>query len=101
MNLAIKVLPAALLLIAAACDGPQEQRGEQIDAASGAVGSEDSMRSGPAETLGERMDDAAKSADQASEAQADALEDQADARREAAEQQAESLEQRAEDLRGR
>src|SRR5688572_28910107 len=46
----------------AACDGPREQAGEKADNASGAVGSEDTLRSGPAETMGERQDEAAESA---------------------------------------
>jgi len=101
MKRLLKASPVALLLAGAACDGPQEQRGEQVDAAAGVVDSEDSMRSGPAESLGEQMDEAAESARDAVEAQADALEKRADASRDAAEQQAEALEQRAEELRGR
>jgi hypothetical protein len=67
----------------AACDGPREQAGEKADNASGAVESEDSIKSGPAETMGER------------------LEEQADAQRQAAEQKAEALDQQAEKVRGK
>jgi Skp family chaperone for outer membrane proteins len=100
MSYFAKAAPAALLLILAACDGPQEQRGEEVDASVGAVDSEDSMESGPAESLGERVDEAANSAERAVEARAEALEDQAEAQRDAAEQQAQALEQQAEALRG-
>ncbi|HEX8126975.1 MAG TPA: hypothetical protein VF548_15475 [Allosphingosinicella sp.] len=52
-------IPAVLTLAAglalAACDGPREQAGEKADNASGAVDGEDSMKSGPAETMGERQ----------------------------------------------
>lgn len=92
-------LAAFGLLAAAACDGAGEQAGEKADNASGAVASEDTMRSGPAETMGERADDAAESAAEAKEARADALEEQADANRDAARQQAEALEQQAEKVR--
>ena len=91
---------AALILLVAACDGPQEQAGEKADAQAGAVESEDSLRSGPAETMGERSDEAAASVREAAEARADALDEQADAARDAAEQQAEALEQQAEQVRG-
>jgi hypothetical protein len=89
-----------VLLTAAACDGPQEQAGEKADARSRAVDSEDSVRSGPSETMGERADQVAESEKEASEARADALEEQADAARDAAEQKAEALEQQAEQVRG-
>ncbi|KHL24973.1 hypothetical protein PK98_14105 [Croceibacterium mercuriale] len=101
MNRINRVLPAAVLLLVAACDGPQEQAGETADVASGAVESEDSMTSGPAETLGERADEAAESAAEAVDARADALEERADAQRDAADRQAEALEQQAEQVRGR
>ena len=93
-------LAAVSLLFLAACDGPQEQAGEQADAASGAVDSEDTFRSGPAETLGERSDQAVESAQQATEARADALDEQADAERAAAARSAEALEQQADQVRG-
>jgi hypothetical protein len=69
-----------------ACDGGREQAGEVADNRSGAVEGEDSIESGPAETMGERQDEAADSLNEAKEAQADALEDAADAQRAAAEQ---------------
>ena len=74
----------AALLLTAGCDGPRENAGEVADNASGAVDGEDSIRSGPAETLGEKQDQAADAAKDATEAQADALEDQAEAKRDAA-----------------
>ncbi len=101
MKRAMRILAGILLLGAAACDGANEQQGEKADNAAGAVDSEDTMRSGPAETMGERQDDAADSAKDAAEARADALEEQADAQRDAAEQKAEALEQEAEKARGR
>jgi uncharacterized membrane protein YqiK len=85
----------------AACDGSREQAGEKADNVSGAVESEDTLRSGPAETMGERQDEAVESAQEAKEAQADALEEQADAQKDAAEQQAEALEQQADQVRNR
>ncbi|PAX07572.1 hypothetical protein [Sphingomonas lenta] len=91
----------ACLLGLAACDGPQEDRGEVTDNAAGVVSSEDAIESGPNETLGEARDDAAESANEAREAQADALEDQADQAREEADQRAEALEDQAEKARGR
>ena len=90
----------AFLLILAGCDGPQEQAGEEADAASGAVGNEDTLRSGPAESLGELADEAQESAEEAAEAQAQALEKEADAARDAAEQSAAALEQEADTVRG-
>lgn len=93
-------LAAAGLLLLGACDGPQEQAGEEADLASGAADSADTLRSGPAETLGERADEAQASAEAATEARADALEKQADAERDAAELNAEALEQRADTVRG-
>lgn len=93
-------LAAAGLFMLGACDGPLEQSGEAADAASGAVGNEDTLRSGPAETLGERADEAQESAEEAFDARADALEEQADAERDAAERTAEGLEQQADKVRG-
>ena len=83
------------LLLAAACDGAREDAGEKADTNSGAVSSEDSIQSGPAESLGETQDEAIDSAADAKEAQADALEDRAEEAREAAEQQADRLEEQA------
>jgi hypothetical protein len=91
------IMAAALL---AACDGPQEQAGEVADNAAGVVPSEDAIQSGPAETMGERQDEAKDAAEDAREAQADALEDQAEAARESADEQAERLEQQADQARG-
>jgi hypothetical protein len=93
-------LAAAALAALGSCDGPSEQSGELIDNSTGAVESEDTLRSGPAETLGERQDEARESAADATDARADALEKQADAGRAAAEQNAEVLEQEADRVRG-
>lgn len=98
-HLAISLAAAALALTS--CDGPSEQSGELIDNATGAVGSEDTLRSGPAETLGERQDKARETAEAAADARADALEEQADAERAAAEENAEHLEQEADRVRDR
>ena len=80
----VLVLAAATAL--AACDGPQEQAGEKVDNAAGTVEGEDSIQSGPAETIGERQDQARDAVEDAKEAQADAMEDQADALEEQADQ---------------
>lgn len=97
----ITVTMLAGLALLAACDGPREDAGEAKDNAAGVVQGEDSIESGPAETLGERRDDVADSANDAAEAKADALEDQADEAREAAEQNAAGLDAEAERARGR
>lgn len=91
------IFGAALVL--AACDGPQEQAGEKADNASGVVDGEDSVQSGPAETMGERRDQVTDAANDAREAEADALEEQADAARQSANEDAERLEQQAEKAR--
>ena len=94
------IIPAAILFSTlAACDGPREQAGEVSDKQAGIVDSEDSIESGPAETMGERRDEAIDAANDAKEARADALEEQADAQREEAERRAEELDQAAERVR--
>ena len=90
------ILATALL---AACDGPREQAGEVADNASGAVDGEDSMTSGPAETMGERQDEAAEAANEAREAAADALDQKAEAAEAAAGEEAEELRQEADEVR--
>lgn len=94
-------LIACLSLTIAACDGPQEQAGEKADIESGAVTGNDWMRSGPAETMGARKDEAAAAARRARDMKADALEGQADAQRAAAGERAEALDQQADKLRER
>ena len=89
----------ALACTLAACDGPRENAGEHSDFNSGAVNSEDTLRSGPAEALGEKQDRAAETAEKAKDAKADALEAAAAERREEASQEAKELEQRAEEIR--
>jgi hypothetical protein len=88
----------AFALATAGCDGPQEQAGEKQDTAAGAVESEGSMSSGPAETMGEQADEAAESASEAAESEPTRW-DQADAARDAAGKRAEALEQEAERAR--
>lgn len=53
MRRAAFVLACALLT---GCDGPNEERGERIDARTGATDGERSMISGPAERRGEQLD---------------------------------------------
>ena len=99
MRIPAFALCGAFALSLAACDGPREQAGEVADNASGAVNGEDSMTSGPAETMGERQDEAAESANQAREAAADALDQKAEAAEDAAKEQAEKLRQDADAVR--
>ena len=87
------------LLALAACDGPRENAGENADFAAGAVGSNDTLRQGPAEKLGEAQDKVEERAEQAKEAEAKALEAQAGEQREAADQQAKALEDQADRVR--
>ena len=52
-----KALPfITLCIILSACDGPEEDAGERIDAARGETGGESSMIAGPAEKRGEARD---------------------------------------------
>jgi hypothetical protein len=93
-------IAGTLALALAGCDGPREQAGEIADNASGAVDGEDSMKSGPAETMGERQDEAADSANRARDAAADALDEKAESAEDAAKQEAELLRQHADKVRG-
>ena len=96
MRMMIAFIAVAAL---AACDGPRENAGENADFAAGEVGSNDTLRQGPAEKLGEAQDNAEKRAAQAEEAEAKALEAQADEQRAAADQQADALEDQADLVR--
>lgn len=87
------------LVALGACDGPRENAGENADFASGAVGSNDTLRQGPAERLGEAQDIAAKRAEEAKEAEAKALEAAADEKRAIADQEADALEEQADRVR--
>ena len=90
------------ILIAAAvvaCDGPRENAGEKADFESGAVNSEDTLRKGPAEQMGEKQDTAAEARERAKDAEGDALEAAADERREKGDQEADALENRADAVR--
>ena len=91
----MRMLAFAALIALAACDGPRENAGENADFAAGVVGSNDTLRQGPAEKLGEAQDIAAKRAEEAKEAEARALEAAADEKRAEADQQADALEQQA------
>ncbi|HEX8214719.1 MAG TPA: hypothetical protein VF582_04515 [Allosphingosinicella sp.] len=95
----LKLLVFTAALSAAACDGPRENAGEQADAAANRVGSEDTLRSGPAEEMGARQDAAAESQADAMEARAESIEDSAEQAREAARQRAAALRKEAEAAR--
>jgi hypothetical protein len=95
----MRMIALIALAALAACDGPRENAGENADFAAGEVGSNDTLRQGPAEKLGEAQDMAEKRAEEAKEAEAKALEAQADEKRQAAEQQADALEDEAERVR--
>ena len=95
----MRTIAFAALIALAGCDGPRENAGENADFASGAVNSEDTLRQGPAERLGETRDIAAERAEEAREAQAEALEAAADEKRESADQQADALEEQADRVR--
>lgn len=95
----MRIFALIALAALAACDGPRENAGENADFAAGEVGSNDTLRQGPAEKLGEAQDMAVKRAEEAKEAEAKALEAQADEKRQAAEQQADALEDEAERVR--
>lgn len=90
---------AAAMNTLASCDGPRENAGENADFASGAVGSNDTLRQGPAEKLGEAQDIAAKRAEEAREAEARALEAAAAEKRAAADKEADALEEQADQVR--
>jgi len=94
----MRVIPGLLAagLTLASCDGPRENAGEKADAAAGVVDSEDTMRSGPAEEMGARQDDAAEMRADAKEAQADSIEASAAETSEAASQRAAALREAAE-----
>ena len=95
----MRVLMILTALGLAGCDGPRENAGEQADFESGAVNSEDTLRSGPAEELGELEDRADEARRRAADARADELEAAADEKREAADQQADALENEAKKVR--
>jgi Skp family chaperone for outer membrane proteins len=91
----MRMIALTALLALAACDGPRENAGENADFAAGEVGSNDTLRQGPAEQLGEAQDVAEKRAKEAKEAEAKALEAQAEEKRKAADQEADALEDEA------
>lgn len=95
----MRMIALIALVALGACDGPRENAGENADFAAGEVGSNDTLRQGPAEKLGEAQDIAEKRAAEAREAEAKALEAQADEKRQAAEQQADALEDEADRVR--
>ena len=95
----MRVLTIVMALALAGCDGPRENAGEQADFAAGAVNSEDTLRQGPAEKLGEAEDRAEDARKRAADARADELEAEADRQRETADQQADALENQAKQVR--
>jgi hypothetical protein len=95
----MRVSAILVALAIAGCDGPRENAGEQADFAAGEVNSEDTLRSGPAEQLGETEDRADQTRKRAADARADELEAAADQKREAADQQADALENEAKQVR--
>ena len=95
----MRIIALTALIALAGCDGPRENAGENADFAAGEVGSNDTLRKGPAEALGEAQDTAEERAAQATEAEAKKLEAQADEQRAAADQQADALEDQAERVR--
>jgi hypothetical protein len=96
----IWVAAGAALMALAGCDGAREDAGEQADNAANLVDGEDSIDSGPGETLGEKQDEAAESANEAQDAKADALEARAEEARSSADAEADRLEEEAEKARG-
>ena len=95
----MRVLAILCALALIGCDGPRENAGEQADFAAGEVNSEDTLRSGPAEQLGEKQDQADQARERAAEARADELEAAADEKREVADQEADALENQAKQVR--
>ena len=95
----MRMILFSILLTASACDGPREDAGEAADFNAGAVNSEDTLRSGPAEELGERQDAAAQAIEEAKDARADALETAADQTRDQADEKARELEEQAKQIR--
>ena len=95
----MRALMMVTALALAGCDGPRENAGEQADFAAGAVNSEDTLRQGPAEKLGEAEDRAEGARKRAADARADELEAEADRQRETADQQADALENQAKQVR--
>ncbi len=95
----MRIILLSTLILVSACDGPRENAGEQADFNAGAVNSEDTLRSGPAEELGERQDEAAQALEKAKDAQADALETVADQTRAEADEKARLLEEQAKAVR--
>jgi hypothetical protein len=95
----MRMIALAAVVALAACDGPRENAGENADFAAGEVSSNDTLRQGPAEKLGEAQDTAEKRAAEAKEAEAKSLEAQADEQRKAADQQADALEDQADRVR--
>ena len=95
----MRMIALAGLALVAACDGPRENAGEKADVASGAVNSEDTLRQGPAERLGEKQDLVERRAQEAREAKARSLEAAADEKRAAADQEADRLEEEAKSVR--
>ena len=99
MRQTVQLLALAAALSTASCDGPRENAGEKADFEANRVGSEDTLRSGPAEEMGARQDAAAESQAEAIEARAEAIEASAAEASQAARQRAEALRKEAEAAR--
>ena len=95
----MRIIALTALIALAGCDGPRENAGENADFAAGEVGSNDTLRQGPAEKLGEAQDTAQERAEEAKEAEAKSLEAQAEEARKSADQQADALEDEADRVR--
>ncbi len=96
----LRALPAAALLLLAACgDGPHENAGEAADARTGAASSEDSIGQGPAERAGQAIDNAIERETEAAENRADAIRNEAQAAAGRLDAQADRLEDQADELR--
>jgi hypothetical protein len=91
------LLASSVLVLLAACDGPQENAGESQDVAVNSSGGV--LQNGPKERLGELKDKAVRDQAAVLEAQADTAEDRADEIKETADQKADALEERAAGLR--
>lgn len=93
----LTILIAALALNA--CGGLREDAGQPADVDSAAVDSENGLRNGAPEELGERQGLAAAAGDRAAQASADGLDAMAAEKRARADDEARELENRADELR--
>lgn len=92
-SLALAALPLAFAI--AACDGPREEIGEEVDNINNADGL---LTEGPAEPMGEAMDKEAEAMAERMDETAEALNERADAVEDTDPVRAQQLEQRADTL---